>query len=210
ICKSRAYQRSLVTNPWNKDDDVNYSHALARRLPAEVLFDAIHRVTGSQSRLPGLPPGARAAQLVDSNSEGMDGTVLRQFAKPARESACECERSSGVMLGPVLGLVNGPVLADALKDPNNRLAKLTTTEKDDARIVEELFLAVLARMPTEAEKSAALKELAGHRDEFTQMVEDYNIKAAAVAHRETALTAKQADWEKQLQAAPAWTVLEPA
>jgi hypothetical protein len=47
ICKSRAYQHDLVTNRWNADDEVNYSHALARRLPAEVLYDAIHRVTGS-------------------------------------------------------------------------------------------------------------------------------------------------------------------
>jgi hypothetical protein len=209
ICKSRAYQRSLVTNRWNKDDDINYSHALARRLPAEVLFDAIHRVTGSTSRLPGLPPGARAAQLIDSNVEGMDGTFLGQFGKPARESACECERSSGVMLGPVLGLVNGPVLADALKDPNNRLAKLTATEKDDGKIVEELFLAVLARMPTEAEKEKALQELAGHRDEYAKMVEDYNALATAVAEREKELAAKQASWEKNLQAAPVWTVLEP-
>src|SRR5262249_36102897 len=37
ICKSRVYQHSLVTNAWNRDDDINYSHALARRLPAEVL-----------------------------------------------------------------------------------------------------------------------------------------------------------------------------
>ena len=42
ICKSRTYQHSIVTNRWNKDDDINYSHALARRLPAEVLYDAIH------------------------------------------------------------------------------------------------------------------------------------------------------------------------
>ena len=46
---------------------INYSHALARRLPAEVLYDAIHRATGSTSKLPGLPPGARAAQLLDSD-----------------------------------------------------------------------------------------------------------------------------------------------
>src|SRR5437763_7942434 len=39
ICKSRAYQHSLDTNKWNEDDETNYSHALARRLPAEVLFD---------------------------------------------------------------------------------------------------------------------------------------------------------------------------
>ena len=65
ICKSRTYQLSIATNKFNRDDDINYSHALPRRLPAEVLFDSIHRVTGSQSRLPGLPAGARAAQLVD-------------------------------------------------------------------------------------------------------------------------------------------------
>src|SRR5205814_6455069 len=47
ICKSRTYQLALATNKWNKDDDINYSHALARRLPAEVLFDSIHRATGS-------------------------------------------------------------------------------------------------------------------------------------------------------------------
>ncbi|HET6884234.1 MAG TPA: DUF1549 domain-containing protein, partial [Pirellulales bacterium] len=29
ICKSRVYQHSLATNEWNKDDEINYSHALA-------------------------------------------------------------------------------------------------------------------------------------------------------------------------------------
>src|SRR5437763_3495405 len=37
ICKSRTYQHSVATNRWNADDNTNYSHALARRLPAEVL-----------------------------------------------------------------------------------------------------------------------------------------------------------------------------
>ena len=37
ICKSRTYQLSVATNQWNEDDKINYSHAIARRLPAEVL-----------------------------------------------------------------------------------------------------------------------------------------------------------------------------
>src|SRR5439155_21823635 len=49
ICKSRTYQLSVAPNRWNADDKINYSHALARRLPAEVLFDAVHAVTGSVS-----------------------------------------------------------------------------------------------------------------------------------------------------------------
>src|SRR5690606_14293498 len=81
ICKSRTYQLSIATNKWNRDDGINYSHAVARRLPAEVLYDSIHRVTGSASRLPGLPPGSRAAQLVDSNVE-LPGGFLDLFGKP--------------------------------------------------------------------------------------------------------------------------------
>src|SRR4029079_8972381 len=47
ICKSRTYQLSVSTHQWNEDDKINYSHATARRLPAEVLYDAIFRVNGS-------------------------------------------------------------------------------------------------------------------------------------------------------------------
>ena len=57
ICKSRTYQLSVETNKWNADDKVNYSHAIARRLPAEVLLDAVYRVTGSMSKFPGIAPG---------------------------------------------------------------------------------------------------------------------------------------------------------
>src|SRR5260221_3640695 len=101
IAQSRPYQDAIEANRWNQDDDLNYSHAIARRLPAEVLYDAIHRVTGATTRLPGLPAGARAAQLVDSNVD-IPGGFLNLFGKPPRESACECERSGSMMLGPVL------------------------------------------------------------------------------------------------------------
>src|SRR5207248_9025630 len=123
ICKSRTYQHSVITNAWNRDDEINYAHAVARRLPAEVLYDAIQRATGSASHLPGLPAGARAAQLLDS-AQDVPGGFLDLFGKPPRESVCECERSSTMMLGPVLNMVNGPVVGEAVKDPNNRIAKL--------------------------------------------------------------------------------------
>ena len=38
ICKSRTYQLSVASNKWNADDAINFSHAKARRLPAEVLY----------------------------------------------------------------------------------------------------------------------------------------------------------------------------
>ena len=122
ICKSRTYQLSVVTNKWNEDDEINYSHAIARRLPAEVLYDAIHRATGATSRsCRACRPGSRAAQLLDVGRDAAERVPRRCSASRPRESACECERSSGMMLGPVLKLVNGPTVADAIADPDNAL-----------------------------------------------------------------------------------------
>ena len=92
ICKSRTYQLSVETNKWNEDDQINFSHARARRLPAEVLYDAIYRATGATSSFAGVAPGTRAATLPDVGVELPDG-FLGNLGRPARESACECERS---------------------------------------------------------------------------------------------------------------------
>lgn len=209
ICKSRVYQHALETNPWNQDDEINYSHALARRLPAEVLFDAIHRATGSVSNLPGLPPGARAAQLVDSNVQ-LPGGFLQQFGKPPRESACECERSSSLMLGPVLNLINGPTIGNAVRDPNNRLAKMIAQEKDDGKVVETIFLSILNRMPTQTEREIGLKALQGSDAEFARQVAEHDRRAVALQDYEKVIPAKQAEWEKHAkETIPTWTVLEP-
>ncbi len=154
ICKSRTYQLSLATNKWNADDTINYAHAIARRLPAEVLYDAMYQVTGSTRRLSGMPQGARAAEEPDPSVNSADG-FLDLFGRSARQSSCECERNTGVMLGQALNLINGPTIANALIEPNNGVTQLVATEKDDNRLVEELFLRVLNRMPTAAEPPRA-------------------------------------------------------
>jgi hypothetical protein len=207
ICKSRTYQHAVETNQWNRDDDVNYSHALARRLPAEVLYDTICKVTGSQSKLPGLPPGSRAAQLLDPSAP-VPGGFLEQLGKPARESACECERSSALLLGPVLNLVNGPVMADALKDPNNRIAKLVAREKDDAKVVEELFLSILCRQPTQAELNACVAEFRNNGDDFTKLVAEHGRRVKALEAYDAELPKKQAAWEVEQRRTTDWTVLD--
>jgi hypothetical protein len=207
MCKSRTYQHSIETNQWNGDDDLNYSHAMARRLPAEVLFDAIHQATGSMPKLPGLPPGARAAQLLDSNVP-IPGGFLDLFGKPARESACECERSNSMMLGPVLNLVNGPIVGDALKDPNNKIAQMVAREKDDNKLVQELFLMIMSRKPTKEEQEAGIKALHASREDFARLQAMHKQKQEAFKAYEAQLPAKQAEWEKKFGQPVSWTPLE--
>ncbi len=209
ICKSRTYQLSLATNKWNKDDEINYAHALARRLPAEVLFDSIHRVTGSQTRLPGLPAGARAAQLLDSNVD-LPGGFLDLFNKPVRESSCECERGTGLNLGPILAMVNGPIVADAIKDPNNRLNKFIQSEKDDGKAADEIYLAVLNRLPNAKERAAAIAAIRAAAADHAALMAEFKPKVDAFDKYNATLDAKQKVWEDGLkgQKPTAWTVLD--
>ncbi len=167
ICQSRTYQLSLATNEWNADDHTNYSHATPKRLTAEVLYDAIHRVTGSTPAIPGVPAGTRAAQLPDVGVKIPDG-FLTNFGRPARESACECERSAGVSLGPIMALVSGPTLATALADEKNELHKLVATEADDKKLIGEVFVRILNRSASDEEIDsvvAAMNAIEGdHKD----------------------------------------------
>ena len=172
ICKSRTYQLTVGTNKWNEDDKINYSHAIARRLPAEVLYDSVQRVTGAPSKLPG---GLRATQLPDASNDLPSG-FLANLGKPARESACECERSSDLRLGSVMALLSGPAVAEAIGDTKNALVKLTADQPDDAKLVDELFARVLNRPATEIEIKKTLASWSTLDEENRKLIAEWDAK----------------------------------
>jgi WD40 repeat protein len=176
ICTSDVYQLSIEPNRWNVDDDRNYSHAMPRRLPAEVLFDAIHQVTGAASKLPGLPPGTRAAALADADAGLPDG-FLNNLGRPPRESACECERSNDLKLGSIMALVSGPTLGNAISDSENAIRRIVESTPDDATLIDELFVRILNRHPTADEIQAALTTL-------TQIQRDHESLMRELSERE--------------------------
>ena len=172
ICKSRTYQLSLSTNKWNEDDKINYSHALARRLPAEVLYDSVLRVTGAGSQLPG---GVRASMLADSQADLPSG-FLANAGRPPRESACECERSSDLRLGSVMALLSGPAIAEAIGDARNSLPKLVAAQPDDRALVDELFVRVLNRPATDQEISRTLQTWADIGEDHKELLAEHAAK----------------------------------
>ena len=56
IATSRAYDRSSLPNASNERDRRNFARFYPERLPAEVLLDALERVTGVRETFDGLPP----------------------------------------------------------------------------------------------------------------------------------------------------------
>jgi WD40 repeat protein len=200
ICKSRVYQLSIVPNEFNGDDTLNYSHAKARRLPAEVLFDSIHFVTGSQLMIPGVPPGTRAAALPDSGVALPSG-FLATLGRPARESVCECERSSELQLGSVLAMVSGPDVAKAINDPESAMARLVKDEPDDRRLVEQIYMRILNRRASDEEVSVVLDDMKTMASEHTQLV-------AARDERKSVVSQQLPELEQQRTAAIAATMAE--
>ena len=162
IVNSRTYQLSFEPNEWNRDDEVNFSHALPRRLPAETLFDAISVATGNTLKFKEVPKGFHAAQFPDA-TVGMGG-FLDLFGRPQRDSACECERRSDVSLTQALNLINGPFVAEAISNPEGRVAKLVIQGTPDNKIVEELYLAAYSRPPEPKELEMGLHYLSSSQN----------------------------------------------
>ncbi|MBY0514592.1 MAG: DUF1549 domain-containing protein [Gemmataceae bacterium] len=155
VLNSRAYQLASTTRPGNETDARFYSHYYARRLPAEVLLDAISDATGVPERFDGYPVGVRAVQVPDP---GANSYFLRTFGRSERVTACACERAGDVNLPQVLHLQCGEVTNGKVANGSGWLAKALAAEKDDDKLTDELFLRTVSRPPTTAER-ATVKEL---------------------------------------------------
>jgi len=168
ILQSETYQRASQPLPENAADTRFYSHHYPRRLPAEVLHDAIAAITGVPTQFivdrrnanAGLgekyPLGLRALQLPDTQT---DSYFLKAFGRPDREKTCECERTLEPSVTQVLHIANGDTINKKLESKNSRVAKLLDDKAPNEKILEDLYLNALSRPPQPAEKSKMLKTL---------------------------------------------------
>jgi hypothetical protein len=154
ICGSSSYALSSSPNEYNALDKQNFSRFYPRRLPAEVLLDAIDDVTGAQSQFAGMPPTTRAVALPDN---AFNSYFLRVFGRPNSASACECERSGDVNLAQCLHLLNSEEVR--AKTAGGLTDQLAASPERDAQSVHEIYLAAYSREPTEQELLAAINYL---------------------------------------------------
>ncbi|MCA9031277.1 MAG: DUF1549 domain-containing protein, partial [Planctomycetaceae bacterium] len=149
ICRSSTYQLSSEPSDGNINDQQNFSRFYPRRMPAEVLYDAVNSVAQTPSNFGGIPQGTTAVQLPDN---GFNNYFLQVFGKPEAESACECERSAEANLSQSLHLLNSGDIQGRLQNGNGRAATFArdTEQVIDAKI-RRLYLAAFNREPTPEE-----------------------------------------------------------
>jgi len=161
IMNSATYQRASTPLPRNQQDDRYYSHYLVRRLPAEVLLDAMSQVTQSPERFAGYPFGMRAVQLPDTK---VNSYFLSVYGRPPREQTNAAERMSTPSITQALHVINGDTLNEKLGAKGGTLDMLTRLGVSDGRMLDYLYLAALSRYPTAPEKTEFLRALGAARE----------------------------------------------
>jgi hypothetical protein len=165
ILNSRTYQQSAKTNVTSKHDTANYASFYLRRLPAEVLVDAVNHATlGNETYPPELfvPSGALAVEVAGSTGGEQKKASLHYafhiFGRPLRapEVQCDCERDATVTVVQALFLANHPTIQAKIAAADGRVAKIAKEFPDAKKAIEEVYLWTLSRSPTESELQACI------------------------------------------------------
>lgn len=190
IANSRTYQLSWRPNETNRGDSRNFSHAILRRLPAEVAVDAMIQSTVNDTKLAathktitnrkiGQHPKSYQTRAIDFS--------LLVFGKPLRTTNCDCERKTAPTLLQALYIRNDEEMLKRLDRPDGWLAQLKKSQPKPEQIdelVTQAYLRTLSRRPNEAE----LADCSQHVKESTDIIDGLKDLLWALTNTEEFIT----------------------
>jgi hypothetical protein len=165
ILGSRTYQQSSMATAANEMDRANYAYFYYRRLPAEVLLDAMNQATGTSENMDmkynHWPDKIKAVEIPYAPRNEFVKFMLEHFGRPERNSAaqCDCERDTNASVLQVLSFANHPRIRQKIADPSGHAARIVKEMLDDTKRIEETFLLTLGRLPDDGERDACLNFL---------------------------------------------------
>jgi hypothetical protein len=158
VIGSQAYQRtSRQTHPGQADPRL-FARAVVRGLSAEQLFDSIAEATGY------VPPPEPAGRVF-----GPAGPRARFLAK--FPSAPDTPTDAQTSIQQALYLMNGQLSAEAVSPDRSKTLATIAAGSSVGDQVEQLFLVVLSRPPTAAERKRMI-EYVEQKEERRQALAD--------------------------------------
>jgi hypothetical protein len=175
ICNSSAYQLSAhYGHEWNDKYTRYYARKFVRMLSAEELHDSIVVATERPGKFVVSP--RKESQPETAVSMAMQVSVpqprgeLKSFMAAFGQSnrGAPPRPPSPSPLQPIM-MMRSPVVNErVLAEKDSRVHRLLHSYEDDARVVEEIFLATLSREPLPEEKAVALEAMRKNRTEGAQ------------------------------------------
>jgi len=159
ILTSNTYQLSSMPRFEDPEAEANFAVYPLRRLDAEVLIDAINKITGTSdlytSPIPEpftyIPQDMPAIAVADGS---ITSPFLALFGRSARGTGMENERNNKPVSAQSLHMLNSSHIQQKL-DQGPKLKALFDSRRPTAEIVEELYLTILSRFPTADEVNSA-------------------------------------------------------
>jgi hypothetical protein len=155
ILTSTTYQFSSTPRHTTPEARANFATAIPRRLDAEVLIDAINRITGTTdlytSAIPEpytyIPRDMPAVALADGS---VTSQFLALFGRSARATGMANERSNNPVPSQWLHMLNSKHIHDKIVN-GRRMRVLFESKRPLEQVAEQLYLTVLSRYPTPEE-----------------------------------------------------------
>ena len=155
ILNSQTYQLSSMPRHSTPQAEANFASYTLRRLDAEVLIDAINKITGTTdlytSAIPEpftyIPQDQPAIAIADGS---ITSPFLTLFGRSARATGMENERINNVVPAQWLHLLNSSHIQGKL-DQSTSLRALLDPKRNQREVLRELYLTVLSRFPTPEE-----------------------------------------------------------
>ncbi|MEA1949894.1 MAG: DUF1553 domain-containing protein, partial [Planctomycetota bacterium] len=159
IFTSTTYRFSSIPRFKGPEARANFASYLLRRVEAEVLIDALNKITGSSdlytSAVPEpftyIPKNMSAVALADGS---ISSSFLTLFGRSARATGMENERVNELASPQWLHMLNSGTIQSKLQSGPKLKAMLSTGGKPN-EIAERLYLTILSRFPTDADVTAA-------------------------------------------------------
>ncbi len=152
ILNSTTYQLSSIPHSKLPEAEANFASYLLRRLDAEVLIDAINKITGATdlytSPIPEpftyIPEDMPAVAIADGS---ITSPFLTLFGRSARATGMENERNNKPVPAQWLHMLNSSHIQRKI-DQGPKMKAIFESDRKPAAIIEELYLTILSRFPT--------------------------------------------------------------
>jgi hypothetical protein len=165
IANSDTYQRSWHPTGSNRLDQHNFSHAIPRRLPAEVAYDAVAQATAGAQEIAAWngDPKERIIALgaAPGGKKLRANYALNVFGRPERTSNCDCERANDPTLLQTLFLLNDADVRAWLDHQGGWLSQVMSEHRPWLEAKDRL---ARARADIARDKAARARAASGLRD----------------------------------------------
>ena len=159
ILTSRTWQRSVRPTAGSPDDRRHFSRAVPRRMPAEIIYDALKQSLAATDQQEIVRTDLTRRAIGDLSMRLAGTYAMSVFGKPERAVNCDCERNNQPSLLQAVFLQNDPLVEQRLEESGwlQQIAarEAASTVPPAAELIEEAWLRTLSRLPSDDELTRA-------------------------------------------------------